>query len=109
MINLKKYKKSVSNRRKGGRTMQFHSNEFTNLELVNNYYINKLSTDILDTDDFQTIILANEPLLRRRQTNFDRYQKRHLKVQKRHSTTLQQATNQIVNHFRKLIVDQKTF
>ena len=87
--------------------MQFHSNEFTNLELVNNYYINKLSTQVLDTDDFQTIILANEPLLRRRQTNFDRYQKRHLKVQKRHSTTLQQATNQIVNHFRKLIVDQK--
>lgn len=88
--------------------LQYHSNEFANLELVNDFYLEKLSTQNLSIEDIQTIITANEPLIRRRQDNLDRYQKRRLKVQKRHSTTLQQATNQVVNHFRKLIVDQKT-
>lgn len=87
--------------------LQYHTNELVNLELVNDYYLNKLSTQVLTIEDIQTIVNANEPILRHRQRNLDRYQKRKLKVQKRHSTTLQQATNQIVNHFRKLIVDQK--
>ena len=88
--------------------LQYHANELTNLELVNEFYLQKLSTQVLTIEDIQTIVNANEPILRHRQHNLDRYQKRRLKVQKRHSTTLQQATNQIVNHFRKLIVDQKT-
>ena len=87
--------------------LQYHANELTNLELVNEFYLQKLSTQVLTIEDIQTIVHANEPILRHRQHNLDRYQKRRLKVQKRHSTTLQQATNQIVNHFRKLIVDQK--
>lgn len=88
--------------------LQYHHDERTNLELVNEFYLNKLSTQDLTIEDIQTIVNANEFVLKRRQRNLDRYQKRRLKVQKRHSTTLQQATNQIVNHFRKLIVDQKT-
>lgn len=88
--------------------LQYHNDPRTNRELVNEFYLNKLSTQDLTIEDIQLIINANEHVLRRRKRNLDRYQKRRLKVQKRHSTTLQQATNQIVNHFRKLIVDQKT-
>ena len=88
--------------------LQYHADEFTNLELVNDFYLNKLSTQDLTIEDLQTLILANDPLLRRRQHHLNRYLKKQLKVQRRHSTTLQQATNRIVNHFRKLIVDQKT-
>lgn len=80
----------------------------TNPELVNDYYLTKSQSQALSIEDIQHLLTANHDLLMTRQAYLDRYQKKRLKVQRRHSTTLQQATNQVVNHFRKLIVDQKT-
>lgn len=80
----------------------------TNHELVNDYYLTKSQSQALSIEDIQHLLTANHERLATRQAYLDRYQKRNLKVQRRHSTTLQQATNQVVNHFRKLIVDQKT-
>lgn len=77
-------------------------------ELKNGFYADRLQEGaVLKADDILTILNYNQPVFNRRQGLLNAYYKKGLKVQRRTSTTLQQATNKVVNHFRKLIVDQK--